>query len=217
MMNIAQLKILPIEESLELINKDLTRLVQAGKNTNSFGKANEVDGLEITCSWSSITNHFGTLGYKLNRKNYQYELDTTMNVAQRRGEFPFTEEEIQFVKDSYEKSLEEAVEEEYKEEKYTTTIAIKEDYPKELRIKPKRSQKRTTSVSVYEDTWDKWNKFKDQYAYNPTDLLDHALLEFMEKYDISEEEIEETKEIKETEVVSEKTVEEDEETVKTEE
>ena len=196
-MNIMQLKLLPIEEAIELINEDLVKVLQASKTTSSFGKDDEVEGLHIKCSWSTVTNHYGPLGYKLNRKNYQYEyveeLDTSKNAPEQQPkpvDMPFSEEEVAFLKHLYESSLQED-EKGAEEEK---------EVSQELRIRPRKGKKRATSISVYADTWNKWERFKEQYAYSATDLLDRALEEFMVKYNLEEEELEAAEEaVRETE------------------
>lgn len=183
-MNITQFKILPIEEAVEIINEDLKKIVLAGKMTSSFGKEDEVEGLVAKCSWSSITNHFTSLGYKFNRKTYQLELnDEVLPITNQNNpsveatttvEIPLSEEEISFIKELYMKSLEEGKE-------------VKDvDVPTFLMIKPKKENKKNVTINVYEDTWKLWLKFKEQYAYNQVDLLDVALREFIHKYKLEE-------------------------------
>lgn len=190
-MNINQLKALPLEEAIEIINNDLRLLAANGKMTSSFGK-DEIDGLVIKCAWTTVTNHYGPLGYKLNRKSYQFEYQEEL-AENRRVELPFDEEEIGLLKLLIEKA------DDLLKEKAQGESPEKEEESKELRIKPKKGKKKVTSFSIYEDTLHKWNQFKDQYAYNPTDLLDRALIEFMEKY-----KLEQLEEMKSVESVEEK-------------
>lgn len=183
-MNITQLKVLPVEEAVDIINEDLKKIALAGKMTSSFGKEDEVEGLVSRCSWTSITNHFTTVGYKFNRKTYQLELNdevvpliTQVNSTVEPTttvEIPLSEEEISFIKELYMKSLEEGKE-------------VKDvDVPTFLMIKPKKQNKKNVTINVYEDTWALWLKFKEQYAYNQVDLLDVALREFITKYKLEE-------------------------------
>jgi len=160
-MKIGHLRRLDLEKAIQLINDDLKVLLDNDLNTSHFGKVNEVKGLTIECSWSSISKSYGGLGYYLDRDTYNFVKGEKKIVE---AESQFTLEEVEFLKSLYTKQAE-------------------NNQKEQLEITARSGEKKTTGISVYTDTWQRFSDFKEKYAYSGTDILDTALKEFMDKYE----------------------------------
>ena len=70
-MDMVQLKEMPEEEAIALINADLAKIKEQNLRTNEFNQKSKLT--DIKCSWSSISKYFRKRGYELNRSTYVYE------------------------------------------------------------------------------------------------------------------------------------------------
>lgn len=188
-MKMADFKALSLDERLTRLNKHLLSLQQMEGRLEDNFKAGEFD-----FSYSLLKKNAADLGIVVDGKRYvayaagdeppvkqdivKAKQDAVMlkqnNVKQDlvKSQQTLTTDEIAFIKDLYAKS------QLNNEQQFFVN-----DRPM-LVVPTIVGAKKTTGISVYVEQWERWGKFKEQYAmYSGTDLLALALDEFMNKYD----------------------------------
>ena len=196
-MKMADFKALPLEDKLTKLNKHLLSLKDLpGRLEDKFKND------EFEFSYSLLKKNAKDLGITVDGKNYRayyllpdipddvskqqkdtekITIETTKNdiennniVKQKQQivkseNIELTTEEILFVKELFAKKQD----------------VVKDKQLSETLFMPQFiGTKKTTGISVYVELWERWGKFKKQYAqYSGTDLMALALEEFMNKYD----------------------------------
>ena len=177
-MKMADFKALTLSERLTKLNAHLLSLKSLeGRLEDNFKRG------EFDFSYSLLKKNAADLGMIVDGKNYVAygigdEPPIQTNVINQTSnndvvkQTSLTNEEIAFLKQLYAQS-----------QRNQEQLFLLDDKPM-LVVPVMTGEKKTTSISVYIEQWERWNTFKQRHSmYSGTDLLAMAIEDFLEKYD----------------------------------